>query len=251
MPHPGEGELRRELAAVYRLVAYYKMTDLIFTHISARLPAPPGAGPRFLINPYGLLFEEVTASALVVVDLHGNVVEPVSATVNPAGFVIHSAIHAARPDAHCVLHTHTRAGCAVAATEEGLLPLNQINLEFYERVSYHDYEGIALNRDEQRRLVASLGGNNAMILRHHGLLTCGSSPLEAFGRMYYLNKACEIQVDAGRAGTIALPPKEVCDYTAAQYRGEAKVDYPDDQGGALLRRAFMRLVERVAPDYAE
>jgi ribulose-5-phosphate 4-epimerase/fuculose-1-phosphate aldolase len=245
------GELRRELAAVYRLVAYYRMTDLIFTHISARLPASPGADPRFLINPYGLMFEEITASSLVVVDLRGNIVEPSPYSVNPAGFVIHAAIHAARPDAHSVLHTHSRAGCAIAATSEGLLPVNQINLEFYERVAYHDYEGIALNREEQQRLTADLGDSNALILRHHGLLTCGSSPLEAFSRMYYLNKACEIQVDAGAAGTVALPPKEVCDYTAAQYRGEAKVDYADDQGGALLRAAFLRLVERVAPDYGE
>jgi ribulose-5-phosphate 4-epimerase/fuculose-1-phosphate aldolase len=246
-----EDELRRELAAVYRLVAHYRMTDLIFTHISARLATPPGAEPRFLINPYGLMFEEITASSLVVVDLRGEIVEPSPYTVNPAGFVIHSAIHAARPDAHSVLHTHTRAGCAIAATEEGLLPVNQINLEFYGRISYHDYEGIALNKAEQARLVANLGDTNALVLRNHGLLTCGESPLEAFGRMYYLDKACEIQVAAASAGTIRLPTPEVCDYTAAQYRGEAPVDYPDGQGSKLLRGALMRLVERVAPDYAD
>lgn len=132
-----ETRLRRELAAVYRLVAHFRMTDLIFTHISLRLPGPDH---HFLINPYGLLFEEITASNLVKIDLAGNPVEPTPYPVNPAGFVIHSAIHAAREDAHCVLHTHTRAGCAVAAQSDGLLPLNQMSMEFYNRVGYHDYE---------------------------------------------------------------------------------------------------------------
>jgi ribulose-5-phosphate 4-epimerase/fuculose-1-phosphate aldolase len=142
-----ELRLRRELAAVYRLVAHFRMTDLIFTHISVRLPGPEH---HFLINPYGLLFEEITASNLVKIDLSGHAVEDSPHPVNPAGFVIHSAIHAARPDAHCVLHTHTRAGCAVAAQEHGLLPLNQISMEFYGRLGYHDYEGVALNLAEQR-----------------------------------------------------------------------------------------------------
>src|ERR1700743_2179708 len=145
---------RRGVGPVYRLVAHFGMTDLIFTHISARLPGPDH---RFLINPYGLLFEEITASSLVVVDLRGRIVEPSPYPVNPAGFVIHSAVHAARPDAMSVLHTHTRAGCAVAAQAEGLLPVNQMSLEFYGRVAYHDYEGIALNRAEQQRLVDDLG----------------------------------------------------------------------------------------------
>lgn len=243
-----EDEIRRELAAVYRLVAHYKMTDLIFTHISARLP---GAEPRFLINPYGLMFEEITASSLVVVDLEGNILEPTPYPVNPAGFVIHSAIHAARSDAHSVLHTHTRAGCAVAATEEGLLPVNQMNLEFYNRVGYHDYEGIALNRDEQARLVANLGDHPALILRNHGLLTVGTSPREAFVRMFYLNRACEIQVNAMSAGTLLLPTPEVCDYTMRQFTGEAEVDFLDDQGAGLLWAALLRQVARVAPDYAD
>ncbi|MDH4160307.1 MAG: class II aldolase/adducin family protein, partial [Actinomycetota bacterium] len=166
----GEQQLRRELAAVYRLVAHFRMTDLIFTHISLRLPGPEH---HFLINPYGLLFEEITASSLVRVDPDGNSISDPTARVNPAGFVIHSAIHRERDDAHCVLHTHSLAGCAVAALDEGLLPLNQMSLEFYDRVAYHDYEGIALNLDEQKRLVADLGGHNALILRNHGLLTVG------------------------------------------------------------------------------
>jgi ribulose-5-phosphate 4-epimerase/fuculose-1-phosphate aldolase len=243
-----ETEIRRELAAVYRLVARYQMTDLIFTHISAKLPGPD---QRFLINPYGLLFEEVTASSLVVVDLAGNILEPTAHTVNPAGFVIHSAIHRARNDAHSVLHTHTRAGCAVAAIEEGLLPVNQMSLEFYGRVGYHDYEGIALNLDEQQRLVANLGSHPALILRNHGLLTVGGSPREAFLRMFYLNRACEIQVAASSAGTLRLPSAEVCDYTARQFRGEAKVDMVDDMASDLAWAALLREVERHHPDYAD
>jgi ribulose-5-phosphate 4-epimerase/fuculose-1-phosphate aldolase len=243
-----EYQLRRELAAVYRLVAHFGMTDLIFTHISARLPGPDH---RFLINPYGLLFEEITASSLVVVDLRGRIVEPSPYPVNPAGFVIHSAVHAARPDAMSVLHTHTRAGCAVAAQVEGLLPVNQMSLEFYGRVGYHDYEGIALNHAEQDRLVADLGDHPALILRNHGLLTVGDSPAQAFTRMYYLNKACEIQVSAMSGGTLSLPSPEVCDYTAQQFTGEATVDYTDDQGSGLLWAALLRLVDRIAPDYAD
>lgn len=243
-----EDEVRRELAAVYRLVARYQMTDLIFTHISARLP---GEEPRFLINPYGLLFEEVTASSLVVVDLEGNILEPSPYSVNPAGFVIHSAIHAARADAHSVLHTHTRAGCAVAATREGLLPVNQMSMEFYGRVGYHDYEGIALNLDEQQRLVANLGGHPALILRNHGLLTVGTSPREAFLRMFYLNRACEIQVAAASAGTLQLPTPDVCEYTARQFQGQADVDFEDTEGAELAWAALLRQVERCDPDYRD
>jgi ribulose-5-phosphate 4-epimerase/fuculose-1-phosphate aldolase len=169
-----EWQLRRELAATYRLVHHFRMTDLIFTHISLRLPGPE---PTFLINPYGLLFEEITASSLVKVDARGALLDDGALAINPAGFVIHSAIHSAREDAHCVLHTHSRAGCAVAASDAGLLPLNQISLEFYGRIGYHEYEGIALNRDEQQRLVASLadsrqepaGGFSSDVLPGQGL----------------------------------------------------------------------------------
>jgi len=149
-----EARLRRELAAVYRLIAHFKMTDLIYNHISVRLPGPEH---RFLLNPYGLLYEEITASSLVIVGLDGQLITDGPWRVNPAGFVIHSAIHEAREDALCVLHTHTKAGCAVAAQEHGLLPLNQMSLEFYNRVGYHDYEGIALSNAEKKRLVADLG----------------------------------------------------------------------------------------------
>jgi ribulose-5-phosphate 4-epimerase/fuculose-1-phosphate aldolase len=239
--------LRRELAAVYRLVAHFKMTDLIFTHISARLPGPDH---HFLINPYGLLFEEITASNLVKVDLDGNLVESSPYQVNPAGFVIHGAIHAAREDARCVLHTHTRAGCAVAAQHHGLLPVNQISMEFFNRVAYHDYEGIALNLAERRRLVDDLGRHPAMILRNHGLLTVGSSPQQAFLRMYYLEKACEIQIAAMSApGELHLPTPEVAEHTARQFAGEEHDDYSDDRAYDLAWAALLRLLDGTAPDY--
>lgn len=246
---PTEAQLRRELAAVYRLVAHFKMTDLIFTHISVRLPGPDD---HFLINPYGLLFEEITASNLVRIDLDGRVVGDSDHTVNPAGFVIHSAIHREREDAHCVLHTHTLAGCAVAASSSGLLPLNQISMEFYNRVGYHDYEGVALNLDEQKRLIADIGDHPALILRNHGLLTVGRTPGQAFLRMHYLNKACEIQVAATRAGEVILPDPAIAEHTAQQLSGQdAGDDYTDDVGLELAWQAMLRLVERVAPDYRE
>jgi ribulose-5-phosphate 4-epimerase/fuculose-1-phosphate aldolase len=241
-----EGRLRRELAAVYRLVAHFRMTDLIFTHISLRLPGPEH---HFLINPYGLLFEEITASSLVRIDLAGNPVQPTPHRVNPAGFVIHSAVHAAREDAVCVLHTHTRAGCAVAAQEGGLLPINQMAMEFYNRVGYHDYEGVALNLAEQKRLVADLGDHPALILRNHGLLTVGESAAQAFLRMYYLEKACEVQVAAQAGGRLVVPSPEVCDYTARQLAGEAETDFADEDAYDLAWAALLRLLDRVAPDY--
>ncbi|MEU1785750.1 class II aldolase/adducin family protein [Streptomyces sparsogenes] len=245
-----ELRLRRELAAVYRLVAHFRMTDLIFTHISLRLPGPDH---HFLINPYGMLFEEITASNLVKIDLDGNAVDPTPHRVNPAGFVIHSAIHKARPDARCVLHTHSRSGCAVAAQSDGLLPLNQISMEFYNRVAYHDYEGVALNLDEQKRLVHDLGTHPVMILRNHGLLTVGSSAAQAFLRMYYLDKACQIQVEAQAGGSaVVLPDPTVCDYTARQLNGETdESDYQDDDAYDLAWAALLRLLERVAPDYRD
>ncbi|MCX4911320.1 class II aldolase/adducin family protein [Streptomyces sp. NBC_00878] len=245
-----ELRLRRELAAVYRLVAHFRMTDLIFTHISVRLPGPEH---HFLINPYGLLFEEITASNLVKIDPTGHAVEESPHPVNPAGFVIHGAIHAARSDARCVLHTHTRAGCAVAAQEHGLLPLNQISMEFYGRLGYHDYEGVALNLAEQQRLVADLGDHPAMILRNHGLLTVGETPAQAFLRMYYLDKACEIQTAATAAGAgLVIPGPDVCELTARQLAGEDESsDLQDDKAYDLAWSALLRLVERIAPDYKD
>ncbi len=242
-----EWQLRRELAATYRLIAHFRMTDLIFTHISLRLPGPDH---HFLINPYGLLFEEITASNLVKIDLDGNPVGASEYSVNPAGFVIHSAIHRARDDAQCVLHTHSKAGCAVAALDEGLLPVNQMSMEFYRQVAYHDYEGIALDLDEQERLVSDLGDRPVLILRNHGLLTVGESASQAFLRMFYLDKACEIQLAAAAAGPLRLPSPEVCEHTAGQFAGTVTGDYTDPEGNALAWAALLRLVERIAPDYA-
>lgn len=192
-----EWQVRVDLAACYRVIAMHGWDDLIFTHISAHVPGPD---KHFLINPYGMLFEEITASSLVKVDLHGEKVVDSPYPVNPAGFTIHSAVHEARPDVGCVLHTHTRAGVAVSAQKDGLLPLSQISLIPYATLGYHDYEGIALNEDEKPRLVADLGSNQALILRNHGLLTVGRTIPDAFLMMYALETACQTQVMAQSSG---------------------------------------------------
>ena len=234
-----EGRVRVDLAACYRLVARFRMSDLVYTHISARVPG----GEHFLLNPYGLMFEEVTASNLVKIDIDGNVVEDTSHTVNPAGFTIHSAVHRARPDIACVLHTHTRAGMAVAATERGLLPLSQIALQFYGRLATHDYEGIALDLDERERIARDLGDRKAMILRNHGLLTAGATVAEAFSLMYYLERACEIQVSALSMGeALVLPSPEVCERAARQYE-------EDEPCGEREWRALLRELNRSEPGY--
>jgi ribulose-5-phosphate 4-epimerase/fuculose-1-phosphate aldolase len=188
-----EWELRVQLAACYRLVARYGMTDLVYNHITARLPGPEH---HILINAYGMLYEEVTASSLIKVDLGGNIIDKADHpySVNAAGYIIHSAVHEARDDAHCVIHTHTPAGIAVSAMEEGLLPLSQTAMRFHGHVAYHDYEGPAFNRGEKARLVAHLGDRNAMILRNHGLLVCAPSIPQAFNLIYWLEQACRIQV---------------------------------------------------------
>ena len=188
-----EWELRVNLAACYRLVARYGMTDLIYNHITARVP---GHEHHILINAYGMLYEEVTASSLIKVDLSGAIVDngDTEYSVNAAGYIIHSAVHEAREDAHCVIHTHTPAGIAVSAMEEGLLPLSQTAMRFHGHLAYHDYEGPAFNRGEKQRLVAHLGRHNAMILRNHGLLACGPSIPQAFNLIYWLEQACRIQV---------------------------------------------------------
>lgn len=192
-----EWEVRVNLAACYRLIAMFGWDDLIFTHISARVPGPED---HFLINAYGLMFEEMTASSLVKVDLNGEIVLETPYFINPAGFTIHSAVHAAREDAGCVLHTHTRAGVAVSAQKEGLLPISQIAAVASSALSYHDYEGIALNEEEKPRLVADLGTNNFFILRNHGLLTVGETIPDAFLFMYALETSCQIQIGAQAGG---------------------------------------------------
>ena len=202
-----ERQTRIDLAAAYRLVAHYGWDDMIFTHISARVPGPDH---HFLINPYGMLFSEITASSLIKVDLDGNIVEPTPYFFNPAGFTIHSAVHAAREDAKCVLHLHTVAGVAVSCQEDGLLPLNQTAMLLNDQIAYHEYEGVALLLDERPRLVADLGEKNAMLLRNHGTLTVGATVGEAFLTMYFLERSCATQV-ALLAGSVPLhyPSPEV------------------------------------------
>ncbi|MCC2657565.1 MAG: class aldolase [Panacagrimonas sp.] len=192
-----EWDLRVDLAATYRLVALFGWDDLVFTHISARLPGPHH---HFLINPYGWMFDEITASSLVKIDLHGRKVVESPYDINPAGFTIHSAIHAARGDVVCALHTHSINGVAVSAQKEGLLPLSQTGVIAGASLAYHDYEGVALNEDEKPRLVRDLGNKWSMMLRNHGLLALGKNCADAFMRMYYLEAACMIQVRAQAGG---------------------------------------------------
>ncbi|MHA7683061.1 class II aldolase/adducin family protein [Cupriavidus sp. PET2-C1] len=212
-----EQQVREDLAAAYRLVALYGMDDSIYTHISARVP---GTEDRFLINPFGMLFRDITASSLVCIDLDGNIISgPPGQDVNPAGFTIHSAVHAARHDAVCVLHTHTVAGVAVSSLACGLQPSNQWALQFHDRVSYHDFEGIALDHEERVRLVADLGPDKrALILRNHGLVTLGRSVAEAFILMHNLERACRVQVAIQSSGQRVNPvPPAICEKTARQY----------------------------------
>jgi len=192
-----EWKTRIDLAAAYRLVAFYGWDDLIFTHISARVP---GADHHFLLNPYGMMFDEVTASSLVKIDLDGNKVMDSPHFINPAGFTIHSAVHAAREDALCVMHLHTEGGIAVSAQKDGLLPISQQAMFPSASLAYHDYEGLALNEAEKPRLVSDLGDKKNMILRNHGLLTIGSTVAEAFLSMYRLERACRIQILAQSGG---------------------------------------------------
>jgi len=189
-----EWDTRVDLAACYRLVALYGMTDLVYNHITARVP---GSEDHVLINPYGMLYDEITASSLIKIDLEGNtILQPDhDYSVNAAGYVIHSAVHSVRHDAECVIHTHTRAGTAVSALAEGLMPLSQTAMRFAGHVAYHEYEGPAFNRGERERLVADLGDKNAMILRNHGLLVCAPSIPQAFNLIYWLEQACKIQID--------------------------------------------------------
>src|ERR1700757_2383953 len=214
-----EWAVRVDLAACYRLVARFGWEDLVFTHITARVPGTPD---QFLINPYGVFFDEITASSLVKIDQQGQKLEYSPFPVNPAGFVIHSAIHAARHDAKCVLHTHTLNGVAVAAQREGLLPISQHSIFVLASLGYHDFEGPALRDDEKPRLVADLGDNTSLILRNHGLLTVGETVAEAFVTMYYLETSCAIQVRAQSGGGELIPvSKEIIDASYAQMASAA------------------------------
>jgi ribulose-5-phosphate 4-epimerase/fuculose-1-phosphate aldolase len=209
-----EWAIRVDLACAYRMVAYYGWDDLIFTHLSARVPGPEH---HFLLNPYQLMFEEVTASSLVKVDIQGNPVEPTPFITNPAGFTIHSAVHMAREDAMAVMHLHTPAGQAVAAHSEGLLPLTQTAMLVRGDIGFHDYEGVAVDLDERERLVANLGDKSAMILRNHGTLAVGKNVGECFVKLYFLERACQAQVMALSAGEeVNMPPQGAPEVTAEQ-----------------------------------
>lgn len=243
---PEEWTLRVDLAAAYRLVALYGWDDLIFTHLSARVSGPEH---HFLINPYDRMFEEITASSLVKIDIDGNKVSDSPAPVNRAGFVIHSAIHAAREDAIAVLHLHTPHGQAVSAMAEGLLPHTQTAMIAGHDVAYHDFEGIATDLDERERLVADLGERHAMILRNHGTLTVGSTVAQAFMRMYFLERACEAQVlmlSAGRGG-LNTPNQGVAEKVESQSGAEAMTMVSD----ALAWPALLRKLDRIDPGFRD
>jgi ribulose-5-phosphate 4-epimerase/fuculose-1-phosphate aldolase len=236
---PAEWALRVQLAAAYRVADHLGWAELIYTHISARVPGPEH---HFLINPYGLRFDEVTASSLVKINADGEPVGPQQYSANKAGFIIHSAIHMAREDAQCVWHMHTLAGMAVSAQEDGVLPVHMYSHNFWNRLSYHDFEGPSMRLDERTRLVRSLGSQNSLVLRNHGLLTLGRTIPEAFIRFWRLNRACEIQL-AAQAAKLRLPSPEVCE--ASFHMGE---EFLTDQAG-LGQLEFDSILRKLDDSY--
>ena len=247
--HPDEWALRVDLAACYRLVALYGWSDLVFTHISAKLPASvSGQEAQFLINPYGLMFDEITASSLVKVDMACNKLSDSPHPVNPAGFVIHSAVHAARPDAGCVLHTHTRAGVAVSAQKHGVLPISQQSTFVLASLAYHGYEGVAIRDDEKARLQANLGQANFLMLRNHGLLTVGRGLSDAVLSMYTIENTCRIQVDAlaGQSGADSLT---AVNPQILQGVAHAMKVQTGGLGGGFVWPSLLRKLQRENPGY--
>lgn len=237
-----EWQLRVELAACYRLVAEFGWDDLVFTHISVRIP---GDENHFLINPYGMMFDEITASDLIKIDHSGNILQDTPHSVNKAGFIIHSCIHAGREDVGCVIHTHTRAGVAVSAQKEGILPISQQATYVLSSLAYHDYEGVAVREDEQPRLQQDLGDANMLVLRNHGLLTVGKTVSDAFLSMYVLETTCQIQLAAQSGGSelIHIEPKIVSSIKEA-----VKVQGVD---GSLVWPALLRKLDRIDPRYKD
>jgi ribulose-5-phosphate 4-epimerase/fuculose-1-phosphate aldolase len=238
---PEEWNLRVDLAAAYRLVALYGWSDLVFTHISARIPGPEH---HFLINPYGLMFDEITASSLVKIDQQCNKLIESPFPVNPAGFTIHSCIHQVRDDAACVLHTHSRAGVAVSAQKCGVLPISQQSTFVIPQLAYHDYEGVALRDDERPRLQADLGSNNFLMLRNHGLLTIGSSIAEAFLSMYTFESTCRIQIDAQAGGELIYVNPKIMETMPMVLKVVTA-----GQGAQLAWPALLRKLDRTDPSY--
>ena len=240
---PEEWEARVQLAACYRLIDAYDMTDLIYNHITLKIPGTE----HLLINLYGLLYKEITASSLVKIDLEGNILHKPDTDygINKSGYVIHGAIHQARPDVNCVIHTHTRAGMAVASMACGLLPMTQTSIRFVNHLGYHDFEGPAIDLAERVRLVADLGEHNAMVLRNHGLLTCGPDAPQAFNTMYQLEMSCRAQVDAMAAKTeLTMPSQEILEKTAHLYQPGTRRPY-----GVLEWHAMLRLLEASSHQY--
>jgi ribulose-5-phosphate 4-epimerase/fuculose-1-phosphate aldolase len=248
--HPDEWALRVDLAACYRLVALYGWSDLVFTHISAKLPATvSGEDHQFLINPYGLMFDEITASSLVKVDMQCNKLDAENPhPVNPAGFVIHSAVHEARHDANCVLHTHTRAGVAVSAQKEGVLPISQQSTFVLASLAYHAYEGVAIRDDEKLRLQKDLGDANYLMLRNHGLLTVGKTIADAFLQMYTFENTCRIQVDAlaGQTGASDLTAIDPQVLTGVAHAMKVQTG---GLGGNFVWPSLLRKLHRENPGY--
>jgi ribulose-5-phosphate 4-epimerase/fuculose-1-phosphate aldolase len=243
-----EWQARLDLAACYRLIAHFRMTDLIYTHVSAAIP---GEGHALLINPFGLMFHEITASSLVRVDLRGNPVRQSDPEINIAGFFIHSAVHEARPDIGCVIHTHTTAGIGVSAQAGGLLPISQHALRFHNRLAYHDYLGVANDDAERKRLAADLGDKDTMILRNHGILACGATIAEAFIGMNYLERACQAQIAAQSGGQpLLLVAAEVAEQTASQFE-QVKARRKTEGGLAFTREwaALVRLLDATDNSY--
>ena len=239
-----EWEVRVNLAACYRLMAEYDMVEMVANHISARVP---GSENEFLINPYGMLYEEMTASSMIKIDIDGNVLfNATEYGVNQAGYVIHSAIHAKRHDVDCIIHTHTLAGMAVSAMKCGMLPIAQTSMRFVD-VAYHDYEGVAIRQDERERLCESLGSREAMVLRNHGLLTVGPTIAECFNNMYRLERACQLQVMTLSCNTeLQMPPNEVVQYTNKQMLPGTR-----RRMGLLEWPSLLRKLDRKDPTYAQ
>ncbi len=238
-----EWQLRVDLAACYRLVALYGWSDLVFTHISARVPGPEH---HFLINPYGMMFDEITASSLVKVDAQCNKVIDSPFPVNPAGFVIHSAVHQAREDIQCVLHTHTRAGVAVSAQRGGVLPVSQQSIFVLASLAYHDYEGVAFRDEERPRLQADLGQANFLVLRNHGLLVTGATIADAFLSMYTFENACRIQIDAQAGGELIPISPRIVEGAAQAIRVQT-----GGLGGTFVWPSLVRKLDRTDPSYRD
>ena len=241
-----EWQTRVDLAAAYRLVAHFRWDDLVFTHITAKIPGTE----HFLINPYGLMFDEITASSLVKIDIAGNVLQETPFPINPAGFVIHSAVHSARHDAQCVMHTHTLNGVAVSAQKNGVLPISQFSIFVLGSLAYHDYEGVALRDEEKPRLVADLGSKTFLMLRNHGLLTVGPTIPEAFSAMYFFETTCAVQLRAQAGGSIGAGDLIEIDAGVLRTAGEQSRGATLSRGpGALVWPGLLRRLDRLDPSY--